>query len=184
MELCSNAKNANRSIEACIAASKKFEQLKKEEISAIADSDLRFAVMSWIGGLIKEDCSDEYEVILSLPKPCQNVYACCAVEDEICGGGFNQLFLNVTGQLAQIAQEGFLEIGEAELSELLKKALKIYHDNEERLQKYSDGTAESFLASYAEHLFDELDNGISCHEKEFDQLVVAYIRKNKQYFGN
>jgi hypothetical protein len=169
---------------ACITASKKFEHLKKEEIAAIADDDLRFVVMSWISGQISEDCSDEYEVIVSLPKPCQNVYACCAIADEICSGGFSQLFFNATVQLAQIAQKGFLEIGEEELGELLKKAIEIYHDNEEKLQRFVDGADDSAAASFAKQLFHELDSKFTCHEKEFDAMVVAYIRENEAYFGD
>jgi hypothetical protein len=176
-EVCKNMKD-------CIAASKKFEHLKKEEIPAIADEDLRFAIMSWISGQISDDCSNEFKVISSLPKPCQNVYACCAIADEICNGGFNQLFFNATVQLIQIAREGFLEMGEEEIDELLEKAIEIYHDNEEKLQQFVEGACDSAAASFAQQLFHELDSKVVCHEKEFDAMVVAYIRKNEEYFGD
>jgi len=80
----------------------KFKCLKKGELDSITDADLRTAVMSWMWGKFNEDWTNQYEIIESLSKPCQDVYACCTVVDEINNGGLNQLFFNSTGQFANM----------------------------------------------------------------------------------
>ena len=161
-----------------------FKKLKKGDLASIADADLRTTVMSWMWGKFNEDWTNQYEVIESLLKPCQDVYACCTVVDEINNGGLNQLFFNSTGQFAKMAQEGFSSLGNEKLSSILKSAIEIYKENEELLEKYNDGTLESFSESYNEKLFDELDNGFSEEESKFDKLLVTYIRNNESAFGD
>ena len=104
----------------------KYKKLKKGELSSVTEADLRTAVMSWIFGKFNRNWSNQYEVIISLPRPCRDVYACCSVVDEINNGGLNQLFFNSTGQFAQMAQEGFLALGSDNLSNIMKEAIEIY----------------------------------------------------------
>jgi len=80
----------------------KFKCLKKGEFASITDADLRTAIMSWMWGKFNEDWTNQYEIIESLSKPCQDVYACCTVVDEIYNGGLNHLFFNSTGQFANM----------------------------------------------------------------------------------
>ena len=162
----------------------KFKYLKKSGLNSIPASDLRTAAMSWMWGKFNEDWTNQYEVIESLPKPCRDVYACCTVVDEINNGGLNQLFFNSTGQFAKMAQEGFQALGNEKLSNIMRDAIEIYGRNKELLEKYNDGTLESFSESYNENLFDELDNGFSEEEPGFDSLLEAYIRKNESVFGD
>jgi len=51
----------------------KFKCLKKGELGSITDADLRTAVMSWMWGKFNEDWTNQYEIIESLSKPCQDV---------------------------------------------------------------------------------------------------------------
>lgn len=162
----------------------KFKYLKKSELNSIPDSDLRTAAMSWMWGKFNEDWTNQYEVIESLRKPCRDVYACCTVVDEINNGGLNQLFFNSTAQFAKMAQEGFQALGNEKLSNIMRDAIEIYGRNKELLEKYNDGTLESFSESYNENLFDELDNGFFEEEPGFDSLLEAYIRKNESVFGD
>lgn len=162
----------------------KFKSLKKGEITSLPDSDLRTAVMSWMWGKFDKDWTNQYEVIKALPKPCQNVYACCTVVDEINNGGLNQLFFNSTGQFAEMAQEGFRALCNENLCSIMRNAIEIYEKNKEKLEKYNDGTLESFSESYNENLFDELDDAFSDEEPGFDSLLEAYIRKNESFYGD
>lgn len=59
-----------------------------------------------------------------------------------------------------------------------------YLDNKEILEKYDDGTIESFSDSYEENLFDDLDMLFSKEEENFEKLIIEYIRKNETYFGD
>lgn len=162
----------------------KYKKLKKGELSSVTEADLRTAVMSWIFGKFNRNWSNQYEAIISLPKPCRDVYACCSVVDEINNGGLNQLFFNSTGQFAQMAQEGFLALGSDNLSNIMKEAIEIYEKNKALLEKYKDGTLKSFSGSYCESLFDELDKRFFEVESGFDNLMQAYIRKNENFFGD
>lgn len=158
-----------------------YKHLKKGELANISDDDLRTAVMSWMWGKFDDN---QYEVIESLPKPCRDVYASCTVDDEINNGGLNQLFFNSTKQFAKMAQEGFRDIGSEILSNIMETAIEIYAKNKELLEKYNDGTLESFSESYNENLFAELDNGFFEAEPKFDTYLQVYIRKNESVFGD
>jgi len=118
--------------------------------------------MSWTWNKFDEDWKNQYEVIKSLPKPCQDVYACCTVVDKINNGGLNQLFFNSTGQLARMAQDGFLAIGNANLSRIMKVAIEVFNEN----------------------FFDKLDDDFSFQEPKFDSLLETYIRINVSVFGD
>jgi hypothetical protein len=125
----------NKSIDEFIKKQEQYEHLKKGDIASIPDDELRNAVISWMWGKFNDDWSDEYEVISSLPKPCQNVYACCTVYDEFNNGGLNQFFFNSSGQFANMAKEGFLTIGSKKLSQTMLEAIEIYKRNEKLLEK-------------------------------------------------
>ena len=161
-----------------------FMYIRKGELTSIPDSDLRTAVMSWMWDKFNEDWSNQYEIIESLPKPCQDVYSCCTVVDEINYGSLNQLFFNSTGQFACMSQEGFRALGNEKVSNIIRNAIEIYGKNKELLEKYNDGTLESFSESYNENLFDEFDDRFSEEEHSFDSLLEAYIRKNESVFGD
>ena len=161
-----------------------FKSLNSSEISNISDDDLSLAVMSWIWGLLDE--RDNYEIILDLPHPCQFVYSCRTITDEIYNGGFNQLYFNSTAMFAKIAEEGFSTIGAEKLAALMKQANDIYEKVKPQLEKYDDDTVESFSKSYEENLFNDLD-ALFYDEIEscgFDNLLVFYIRKTADCFGN
>ena len=140
--------------------------------------------MSWMWGKFNKDWTNQYEVIKALPKPCQDVYACCTVVNEINNGGLNQLFFNSTGQFAVMAQEGFWALGNENMCSIMRNAIEIYENNKGILDKYNDGTLESFSESYNENLFDELDDEFSIEEPGFDNLLEAYFRKFESVYGD
>lgn len=160
-----------------------YKFLERSTVPSLPDSEVTDAVMIWMYNKI-ENWHSEYSIITSLPKPCQYVYSCYNIVQEVDEGGLNLLYFNQTKQLAQIAQEGFYAIGNKKLSDLMEKANKIYQDNKPIFDKYSDGTKESYIELYNEDLFDELYYDF--YEEEvpsFDNNLVAYIRKNEIYFG-
>lgn len=42
--------------------------------------------------------SDDFEIISSLPKPCQDIYSVYIIEGEVNNGGFNQCYFNSSRQ--------------------------------------------------------------------------------------
>lgn len=162
----------------------KYDSLKKGDLANIPDEELREAVLQWIWSKFDEDWLDEVEVVDSLPKPCQYVYACCTVVDEVYNGGFNQLFFNSTGFFAELAAEGFEEMGNPRLAEIVNLAIEVYENNIDLLEQYDDGTIEGFSASYEEHLFDDLDDEFYDETVDFEDMLIEYIRANEKYFGD
>lgn len=179
-----NLGDLHKSIEQYKKKEEQFKLLKKKDMPSIPDADLRQAVMNWMCNKFNKDWTDQYEVIESMPKPCQNVYACCTVSDEINNGGLNQLFFNSMEEFAEMARHGFIAIGNPELGRIMSDAISVFMQNVETLKKYNDGTAESFVASYDEHLFEQFDNDFYKEEPSFHYQLEAYIRKNQNYFGD
>ena len=160
----------------------KYKYLKNAELPGIPDVILEHAVMSWMWTKALKEGVDQYEVISSLSKPCQNVYSCRTVTDEINNGGLTQMFYNETGQFAEMSIEGFVALGSPELSEVMAKAVETYLQNKPVLDKYDDGTLESFFDSYQEKIFEELDGKFY---DECDSIDSApYIRQNAECFGD
>jgi hypothetical protein len=53
------------------------------------------------------------------------VYAAHFCQSEVCNGGFDQFFFNITGVLAPEAVEGFTAIGQVEIADLVQQAMKL-----------------------------------------------------------
>jgi len=161
---------------------RKYKSLKKECIPTIPNDELENAMMNWMWGKIGEDWPDQYQIISVLPKPCQNVYSCRVVTDEVNNGGLNQLFFNPTGQFAKMSIEGFWALGSSKLSNIMEEAVALYQKSKEILDGYDDGTLEGFFASYEEGIFDKLDESFFRESGFVD--YVKYIRLNSTCFGD
>ena len=162
-----------------------FKSLKSSEIADVSDDDLTPAVMSWIWGLIGDEWDYPCEIILDLPHPCQFVYSCRTIIDEVYNGGFNQLYFNPSAMFSKLAEEGFSDIGTEKLADIMRQANDISEKVKPKLEEYDDGTAESFVKSYDECFFNKLDQLFydELETCDFDNLLVLYIRKNAACFG-
>lgn len=161
----------------------RYKLLERSTVPSLPDLEVIDAVMIWMYNKI-DNWHNEYSIITSLPKPCQYVYSCYNIVQEVNKGGLNLLYLNQIKQLAQIAQEGFHAIGNKKLSDLMEEANKIYQDNKAVIDKYSDGTKENYIKLYNEDFFDDLDYDFIEEEvPSFKISLEAYIRKNEIYFG-
>lgn len=164
----------------------KYENLRTEDIASIQDEELVYAVMSWMWSKFDSDWSNQYTVISSLPKACQDIYSVYTVEAEVNNGGFNQCYYNSSKQFANMAENGFMAIGAKGFSEIMIRANTTYADIKDDLEKFNDGTLEGFSKSYENNPLNELDDEfIKMHEREpLDKLCIEYIRANAQYFGD
>lgn len=59
------------------------------------------------------------------PRESGLLFAAHFCQSEVCNGGFDQFFWNSTGILAPEAVEGFVEIGQPQIAELLKSAMDL-----------------------------------------------------------
>ncbi len=165
---------------------KKYEFLNKEDISTIPDDELVYAVMSWMWSKFNTDWSDDFEIISSLPKPCQDMYSVYIIEGEVNNGGFNQCYFNSSRQFTQMAEGGFQAMGAAGFADIMIRANTIYAEIKDDLEKYDDGTLESFSESYENNPLNVLDDEfyIMYEREPLNQLCIDYIRANSEYFGN
>lgn len=164
----------------------KYENLKTEDIASIQDEELVYAVMSWMWSKFDSDWSNQYKVISSLPKECQNIYSVYTIEAEVNNGGFNQCYYNSSNQFTKMAENGFIAIGATGFTDIMIRANNTYADIKDDLEKFNDGTLEGFSKSYENNPLNELDDEfIKMYDIEpLGKLCVEYIRANAQYFGD
>lgn len=161
---------------------KKGEGITKADLQTIPDAELETVVMSWMWNQFNPDWSNQYDVIRALPIPCQSVYSCRAVSDEVNNGGFKQLFFNTAAQFADMAVSGFIQLGPETLSNIVKEAIVLFQEHRSTLEAYQDGTVERFSASCDETIFDDLDRQFyaECDAVDYE----GYIKRNLADFGN
>jgi len=154
--------------------------LRNRDIPNLSDEDLESAAMDWIRSSVK-NWANPYEEIMRLPIPCQTVYSCRAVADEVLNGGLIQLFYNSMQPLAEMSIAGFAALGAPKLSHVMEKALEVYHKNKHTFDRYGDGTPDGFSALSDDHLFNDLDEAFIMEYTNVS--IAAYIRKNAEFFG-
>ena len=145
----------------------------------ISDEELELTTIDWIHSCFSGELATEKE-LLSLPEPCQHVYSCLSVYNEIQNGGFNQLFVNDMLPLAKMSIEGFSAMGVPRLGYVINKAIELYKNNVHVLGAHNDGTGDGFSASYSLKIFDDLDDDFIDECGSLD--IAGYIRANIEHF--
>ncbi len=163
-----------------------YKTLKKEDISSIPDDELVYAVMSWMWSKFNSDWSNQFDVVSSLPIACQDIYSVYTIEAEVNNGGFNQCYFNSSKEYTIMAENGFKAIGAVGFLDIMTRANLIYSDIKDDLEKFNDGTIESFSESYENNPLNDLDDDFykMYEEEPLNELCVKYIRANWEYFGN
>jgi len=166
----------------------RYKNLQKADIPDIPDEDLEAAIRIWFRSKFNEDWSDDYEVITSLPKPCQHVYSTMAVSDDTMNGGFYQLLYNPTRQFAEMSIEGYLALESPKLSNLVKRAVELYQQNKQVIDARYDALRNGTRKSFFEEEPNELDDAFAELNEaffEYDTMdYVKYIRQNADCFGD
>ncbi len=163
-----------------------YKVLTPEIIESISDDDLEQAVFDNIYENIKNDFDNEFQNIKKLSEGQQSFWSTWILEGEVNNGGFNQFYYNSSGQFAKMAEIGFKTIGAEKYAELTYHANKIFVENKNRLEKFDDGSLESFSESYKDNPLNKLDDEFyELGSKEnISELRIKYIRKNAPQFVN
>ena len=111
----------------------------------------------------------------------------CAVEldTEVINGGFNQYFYNSDGERAERAENTFVKLGAMQVADVVKRAIKQYVANRDKLHSIWNGTTEGFSYGYKEKLFDTLDEeyyALMKNDKQLYTLIGTYIKQHPQDF--
>ena len=168
--------------EAFMENRKRYASLKSGDLDRIPESEIVFAVTSWIESKFSEDWRNMGEVINSLPTPCINVYCANYVKNEVQSGGFSQAFFNSSRDFIGIAAEGFRALEYPKLADIIERALKVNFDSGKKVSGHS---IEDFLDFAENDDYRTLDKDF-CRvfdEKKFGRLAKDYILKHKKYFG-
>ena len=107
------------------------------------------------------------------------------MDGEIGNGGFNQYFFNGLDHNAKQQLEALSLIGATEHQKVFVEAFRIYDEekqDEELQSHYSERTIESFFSTYAMTKLDKCDDEWYALNKEFDALLVKYIRLHPELF--
>lgn len=161
-----------------------YKKLTKEIIDTLPDQELNQTIFDNISINMEGDKRNASDIIKGLSKGQQAIYSIWIVESEVNNGGFNQLYFNGYEEIVKIAESGFSTIGAHGFADLTKRANLLYKEIKPDLQKYDDGTVESFSKSYENNPLDTFDTEFfKLYEKEkLTDLIIDYVRKNTDEF--
>lgn len=133
---------------------------------------------------MEEDGREEKEIVKTLTSGQKAIYITWIVEGEVNNGGFNQFYFNSSGQLADMCEESFRTLGANKFADLVGQANQLYDEIKDDLEKYNDGTIESFSKSYEENPLGNLDEKFyDLYEDEpLSEMKIRYIRNNVNEF--
>jgi len=154
------------------------EELTPEILSQVSGSQLEQIVFQNILSTIKHSDEEYIEAVKSLSHSKRVVFVIHIIEKEVNNGGFNQFYFNRTKQFGAMAEDAFESIGAFKFAEIVKAANLFYSVIEKDLEKYDDGSLESFSESYSDNPLNELDHKFYqlYNEEPLDQLLIRFIR--------
>ena len=158
--------------------------LTADLIKNIKDENLEETIIEHIHIKMNEDFSNQEDVVRNLSNGQRAVYVTWIVEAEVNNGGFNQFYYNSSGQLGDLMQDSFRTIGATQFADLAGQAHLVYNGIKEELEKYNDGTVESFSKSYEGNPLNDFDDKFyKLYESEpLHQIKIKYIRDNVSEF--
>ena len=120
-----------------------------------------------------------------LSKGQKAIYVTWILEGEVNNGGFNQFYFNSSAQLADFAEDTFITVGAHKLADLVREANLTYDLVKNDLEKYNDGTLESFSKSYEGNPLNDLDDKFYelAEVEPLSNLRIKYIRSNIEEFS-
>jgi len=161
-----------------------YKVLTVDILKNIKDENLEQAIIDNIQTKFNKDFSNEEEIVRNLSKGKKAIYVTWLLEAEVNNGGFNQFYFNSSGQLADLGQGAFKTIGAVQFADLVGQADSIHEATKANLEKYNDGTIESFSKSYDQNPLNDLDGKFYKLYKDepLHEIKVKYIRENVNEF--
>ena len=161
---------------------RRYRKLKSDDINRVPDEELESAVTEWLFAKMDNKGTTEVSIVNALPKPCKYFYSIYVVTEEICNGGFAQCYINSTRFFMKSAQHGFRDIGADKLENITAQANDIF---DEYIKEHEENVA-SLAGICANSKLDELTEEFkNCEDlSDLSTLVIDYIRKNAEYFGD
>lgn len=135
-------------------APKKIEPV----IAAASAEDRQFedAFIKKMNELLDSSQKSAKRTLETLPGGQRAVYATYVLESEVLNGGFNQFFFNSSGELADMALEGFRLLGHEGYTDIVARAVQTYAAIKPELKKKNDGSVEAFADTYKDNPLNDL----------------------------
>lgn len=148
-----------------------YKELTSEKFDSIPDADLPYAIESNISLKMKDDLSDEAQIVDKLSKAQQFIYVVSSVEREVNHGGFDHLYF-YHSYYAEKAAEAFAAINASKFSKLLNTTNSIWFNPKAKSEEGVDlnGFNSQFYSLYK--------------DESLGALKAAYIREHKSDFLN
>ena len=159
--------------------------MTEQEFDNIADQDLWKAVFDKVYGELPKEYS---EALLQLKPSCQAVLQVWWLIGEVDNGGFDQYYFNTACQYSMNECEQLLPtllklVGADELADICQRANRVLNENADKVAKsFSKANFEQFDYSWESHLFDSFDDEFYDNTHNLEELMILFIRKNKQNF--
>ena len=117
-----------------------------------------------------------------LTEPQKIFYLNQNLEREINNGGFNQYFINSSGDYTHETIHSLKSIGANHTADILQKAIdqfsdkKVPKDRDDRIEIVED------IEETSNEVWEELDQKFFEYVDDLNTLNMEYIRRNKEYF--
>lgn len=159
-------------------------KLTKEIIDSMSDDQLTYGVFQTLAKVIEESGKEDFEAVSALNVGQRALFSVWCVDSEVHNGGFNQFYFNSSGPFAEMAVEGFKTFGAVKCATLMEKANILFSSIKVGLEKFNDGTLESFSKSYENNPLNELDREFYTlwKEENVSQRQIDYIRSHIDEF--
>ena len=134
-----------------------------------------------LDNFISELCSYG-ENMDKLTEPQKQFYYNQCLEREINNGGFNQYFINSSGDFAHQTIQSLIAIGANTTADILQKAInqfpdkKVPQDRDERIEIVEQ------IEETATEIWEELDEKVFDYEDDLNTLNLSFVRQHKSDF--
>ncbi|WP_113654780.1 DMP19 family protein [Pedobacter namyangjuensis] len=134
-----------------------------------------------LDNFISELCSYG-ENMDKLTEPQKQFYYNQCLEREINNGGFNQYFINSSGDFAHQTIQSLIAIGANTTADILQKAInqfpdkKVPQDRNERIEIVEQ------IEETATEIWEELDEKVFDYEDDLNTLNLSFVRQHKSDF--
>jgi hypothetical protein len=154
-------------------------------IKSTPDDQLEQVILDYIQTKIPDEGS-EFSTVVNMSPGFQMMYSTSLLESEVNNGGFNQFFINSSGEFAEMALASLKLLGATDYYSVLQKAIEIFRAEKQdaRLQDlYSQRTAQAFSESYQETKLGQCDKGFYDLGDRLSELRVQYVRAHPKDFA-
>lgn len=161
-----------------------YKKLTREIIDKTSDQNLLQVVLDNLSEKCAADYKKEYATVMSWNKARQAIYLIWLLEAEVNNGGYNQFYVNSSGQFYKYLPDLLKLVGANKFADLTKRANDIYEKANEQITQHQDGTIEGFSKSYDDNPLNKCDDEFyNLYSSEnLQQIQIDYIRKHKLEF--